>query len=98
MTPENEYVPLKTRAYLAAGIIGAQGLLAAGMILCIIAYFMTPNAVLRGQPLTLVLHDLMSGLRGMLYWVGAVLFLVWLYRAHKNLTALRSEHLEFTPG
>ncbi|QYO65100.1 DUF4328 domain-containing protein [Leptolyngbya sp. 7M] len=27
-----------------------------------------------------------------------VLFLVWLYRAHKNLFSLKPTHLDFSPG
>jgi hypothetical protein len=32
------------------------------------------------------------------YITTVVLFLMWLYRAHKNLYALRPVHLQFTPG
>lgn len=33
-----------------------------------------------------------------LYIIAAVLFLIWIHRAHKNLTSLHATDLRFTPG
>ncbi len=98
MISENDYAPLKTRAFLAAGFIALQALLVLGMLFSIFAYFISPETMYRDQSLWLVAHDLLSSVRALLYLVGVVFFLVWLHRANKNLLALKPDHLEYTAG
>lgn len=98
MVSDEEYVPVKTRAYLAIAFIGGQGLIAFAMLSCLGAYFVDPETQIANQPLWLTAHDLLSSIRSLLFLGGVVCFLIWLHRAHKNLQSLRAQHLEFTPG
>lgn len=49
-------------------------------------------------PVWLMLQGIIVLLRAPIYISTVVMFLVWIYRAHSNLTYLKSEYLEFTPG
>lgn len=58
-----------------------------------------PNAVYEfGESLTEVLYVLVALLHIVIFIITAVLFLMWLHRAYRNLPALGAQTLETTPG
>ena len=54
----------------------------------------TPAGVTEGVILSLILRVLLVGV----VLVTAVFFLIWIYRAHKNLNALGATELKYSPG
>lgn len=93
----------KTLSLLATGFLG-------GILLCNILFVALSFGLLvfpdktmtlpsgESVPLTFILIGFVSILHGFLFLASIVFFLIWEFRAFKNLSPLRAQNPEFTPG
>jgi Domain of unknown function (DUF4328) len=99
----DKYVSLKGIAYLPK--VGFWGLL-----FCLVAYFflsltnlvvVLPEVNYLGQgnmSIAFAIINVMSSIETLIRIFTIVTFLIWLYKAFKNLSYLGAENTEFTPG
>lgn len=99
----DEYKPLKTLALLTVIALAINGISNLLMIIPSLGLVVSPDHVLdlgdgdvfQTWMLMIALIFFFSLPVGI---ATIVLFLIWLYRAHKNLASLKPTHLQFTPG
>lgn len=105
MNYNNYYRSAKTLSWLAIAALAVVGIceLIAGLIG--VAQIADPGrklgsgaGELASNSLWLVLQGVLALMQFPAYVLSIVLFLVWLFRIYKNLSALRSSSTEFTPG
>lgn len=99
----NGYSPTKTLSYLAIGCFSILIIcFALYLIISVVSSITTlPMLTLNtGETvaLDLVLIGLISLVEILVRLLTVVFFLIWLFKAFKNLSALESNSLEFTPG
>jgi hypothetical protein len=92
-----DYKPLKSFSFITMSLIGGQGILGVLSLLVAIAILFIPDALNNGG-VWLILLGLTESMGGLVFVAATVFFLVWIYRAHQNLTPLKADFIEFTPG
>lgn len=100
---DNFYRPSKTLSYIAVGLLAVVlfcSLLFIGFSFITISLPEWNIELGDGDSLNvgLGLTGLVGILRIPVYIATVVFFLIWEYRAVSNLSALKAQHLEFTPG
>jgi len=76
-----------------------MALAVAGVVTALLAMTGSGEPATDGQlDLKQTLQALVAGLQLLVLIGGAVAFLMWFYRVHKNLLALRATNLEYSPG
>ena len=96
------YCSPKTLSLLAMGFLG-------GVLLCNVLFVLLSIGLLTSDrkmslvtgesvPLAFVLIGFVGVLHLLLFLASIVFFLIWEHRAFKNLSALRAQNVEFTPG
>jgi hypothetical protein len=97
------YRSSKTLSYIAAGLLG-------GLILCAILFILSSFGMLlfsdsvidledgEPMPVAFVVIGILALLRLPLFLATVVFFLIWEHRAFSNLSALKAENLQFSPG
>src|SRR6185437_9304082 len=101
MTQRSEpFSPPDRLARWAEGLLTASMALAvAGVVTALLAMTGSGEPVSDGQlDLKQTAQALVAGLQLLVLIGGAVAFLMWFYRVHKNLLALRAANLEYSPG
>lgn len=98
-----EYKPLKTLSLITIISLAANGLSYVPMLIASLGMMFAPNHQIEMADGTIINTWFMLIGVGYLfvtptYIASVVLFLVWLYRAHKNLGSMKPAHLEYSPG
>ena len=95
-----EYRSPKTLSILT--ICGLAGCVLSQVVAGIAGFtqILAPDKPLAGSGMSvLIMVEAVAGsIYTLAYIFSAVVFLMWLYRAHKNLQFLKADFLEFTPG
>ncbi len=99
----NPYKNLAVFAYVAVAGLVIQGLLHLSSIFTGLAQILVPDLSFEGIEgdaisVWFMIQAFIFFLWFAAYILTAVFFLVWLYRAHSNLTWLKPSYLKFTPG
>src|SRR5688500_18010935 len=99
----NTYRSSKTLSYIAIGLLGSLILCAIFFILLSFGMLFFPDSAINledGEPMSaaLLFIGIAALLRIPLFIAVVVFFLIWVYRAFNNLSALKPGNLEFSPG
>ncbi|MDQ3634952.1 MAG: DUF4328 domain-containing protein [Acidobacteriota bacterium] len=99
----NNYLSPKTYSYLAMGFLAATFLTLIFYIIGSLVLIISPNAQMdmgdgSSMQIGLAIIGILSLIEIPLRIATVVFFLMWLYHAYKNLSALKAQHLEFSPG
>lgn len=99
----DSYRSSKTLSYIAIGLLGGLILCAVFFILSSFGMLLFPDSIIDledGEPMPVgfVIIGILALLRLPLFIATVVFFLIWEYRAFKNLSALKAENPEFSPG
>src|SRR3954469_21689020 len=95
---DQNYRPLYSWSLLAIGVIGLVAALDLVSVAAGIGQIVSPDSRVRGESVWLLIQGLIAILNLFGFVLAGIFFFIWLNRAHKNLSALRAEHLEFSSG
>lgn len=93
----------KTLSYIAAGLLGSLIFCSVLFIFSGLGLALYPDSLMdfgdgEPTPVAYVVVGLIALLHIPLFIATIVFFLIWEYRAFKNLSALNAQNLEFSPG